>query len=146
MKLYKYALLRYVDNQPMDGDTKLNIISIKNSSKGSENLLIHELTHVRQFYKMFGISLFVAFVIAAPVLNLTLGYILGVLSLATDALCYKFIRKYREKCEVRAYQNQINYLKTSTGQPVDISFAVNALVNDYKLSITKEQAVQALGE
>lgn len=63
------------------GYTRLFAIFLKNKYKTDEGLLQHELTHVKQFYRI-------------PLLH---------------SYLYMFSKKYRLKCEIEAYKVQLSY-------------------------------------
>ena len=63
------------------GYTRLFAIFLRNKYKTDEGLLQHELTHVKQFYRI-------------PFLH---------------SYLYKFSKKYRLKCEIEAYKVQLSY-------------------------------------
>jgi hypothetical protein len=63
------------------GQTSGFVVTIRPECKSDEGLLQHELVHVWQFYRTFGIH----------------------------SILYKFIEKYRLSCEIEAYKKQLKY-------------------------------------
>ena len=84
------------------------IILIRPASKDDIGLLNHEKTHVRQFYRTFGLY--------------------GILN--------RF-KKHRLNFEIEAYKEQLKYGGT-------VEAYADYLVNNYNLSITKEEAIGRL--
>lgn len=62
------------------------------------------------------------------------------LLLIGHSLAYLLSKKYRLWAEVSAYRRQIE----AYGPAVDITWAVNALVNKYRLGITEDEAFSLL--
>lgn len=89
------------------------IILIRPSYKGNKGLLEHEKVHVRQFWSTLGLY----------------------------GIPYMLSKKYRLKCELQAYKEQLKYADTDKR-----SLFANYLATKYNLDITQEQAYKLLSE
>jgi len=82
-----FAVIIYVSNKPngFAGYTYPFVILINKKYENDIGLLQHELTHIKQIYRTFGLHLFL----------------------------YLFSKKYRLKAEVEAYRAQLKYSPNS---------------------------------
>jgi hypothetical protein len=82
----KYPFVKYVDTLPNDFAGMANgpFIRIIKSHKNDKGLYAHEIEHVKQWFKL-------------PFIH---------------SLLYKFVRKYRLYCEVKAYRIQLKYYQS----------------------------------
>jgi len=97
------------------GQATAFFVKIRPSHKGDKGLLVHELTHVRQFYRLF----------------------------VVHSLLYKLSKRYRYKSELEAYVNQIKTYKEE-GQEVDILYFADRLSKMYDLPYSKEEIYDKL--
>ena len=99
---------RFIDDG-FSGKAFGNIILIKPHYKNDKCLLMHELVHVKQFYKTFGLH----------------------------SVLYKLSEAYRLKCEIEAYTETIK-CKEYTNEN-QFRWIVKSLSNNYDLSYTYEE-------
>ena len=91
------------------------VIFIDPAFKDDPGLIPHEQVHVDQFFRTFGLHVFL----------------------------YRFSRSYRLEAEVEAYRKQLTCYPTEEYAPRLDSYA-EYLVAHYGLGITKEQAINAI--
>jgi hypothetical protein len=89
------------------------IILIRPSHKEDTGLLEHEKVHVRQFWSTLGLF----------------------------GIPYLLSKKYRLKCELAAYKEQLKYYSTDKR-----SLFAHYLATKYNLNITQEEALKLLSE
>jgi len=99
------------------GKTKGMVIRINEKYINDRGLLEHELTHVKQFYKL-------------PFIN--------------DFL-YTLLKSWRYKCELEAYAEQLRWYLIETIDVKIIRFAL-MLSSNYHLNITAQQVAKDLRE
>lgn len=115
MKLY---LVFYTDKFIPDGSrgcAKGPFIFIRPQCKEDEGLLAHEKEHVRQFW-------------ANPILH---------------GLQYKFQWKYRLRCEIAAYQQQLKYVQAGDKDRYRTHYA-EMVATRYKIPVTAEYVERLL--
>jgi hypothetical protein len=130
-----YFLLTYTDDLPekFGGIAWGPLIKIRPKYEGDKGLLEHEKTHVRQWYALTGLGLVIA---AALMLLVSPAFWpISVAAPFLHALIYKYLRPYRQWCEVRAYREQI-----AVGYYVHLDFAMTALVDKYDLGLDADEA------
>lgn len=136
----KYYHLKYVSSLPngFGGKAFMRKIKILEKYRGDKGLLEHEKFHVRCWWYCLAITwlvaaamffagsegLWVSFLIAGP---------------GVHSLLYR-IKYFRKLVEVKAYKIQLK-----VGGYKSPDFAVNALVNKYRLGISEKKARELLG-
>lgn len=137
----RYYVLRYSGQLPsgFGGSAQGPLITIHPKHKGDDGLLEHEKTHVRQWYLLTGLGLVIAVVLALFVSPALWAATTVVPFLHT--LLYKFLRPYRQWCEVQAYRKQI-----AVGGYLSSDFAATALVNKYDLNLKATEAAALLAK
>lgn len=112
-------------------------IRIRPKYKKDVGLLEHEKTHVLQWYVITGLALSIA---AALMLFVSPAFWpAAVVAPFLHPSLYKFMRAYRQWCEVQAYRKQI-----AVGGYANSDFAVTALVKKYDLNLNANEAVALL--
>lgn len=131
----RYYLLKHVDtlSNNFGGTTYGPLIMLLSKYKYDAGLLAHEKTHVLQWYMLLAIGLVLCTLMM--LLMSTAIWPMLVASLSLHQLLYKFIRPYRRWCEVKAYKKQI-----SVGNYTSTDFAVTALVKNYDLGLSVDEA------
>lgn len=113
------ALIFYVRTLESYGETRGVIVRIRTSPFYIKDVLGHELTHVRQFYRL-------------PIIH---------------SFLYYFWARYRLKCEVEAYKEQLSYYADAGPYVYNrklIAFA-KMLSENYRLNITRDEAEELIG-
>lgn len=131
----KYYILIYCKELPhgFGGTAKGPLIKLLSKYQADAGLLEHEKTHVRQWYAVLAIGLLISTLLMLLV-SPSLWPLYGMAPLL-HPLLYKFVRPYRQWCEVRAYRAQI-----SIGGYTSNEFAVAALVKKYGLGLSIDEA------
>lgn len=121
----------YKDN--VKGGYKMKLlpfIVINKEHKGDKGLLVHEITHVYQYFFWF--------VVVGIVLLLTTNWLVALVgAISTHDLLYTLVRPYRQYAEVTAFKRQLR-----VGGSIEV--AAKALARDYNLKLTYEQALTLL--
>lgn len=135
----KYYFVKYTDNIPekFAGEACGPLIKIRTRYVANQGLLEHEKVHVQQWYVGLIITIF-AVVLVALICTPLFMVLIGV-SPFSHSLLYKYVRVYRQWCEVCAYRKQI-----SVGDYESNCFAVIALVENYQLGISPQLATKLL--
>jgi len=121
------------------GDAKYWKVRINPKYQFDKGLMAHEYEHIKQWYR--SLILFIPLAFIAYFVTPT-ALVVGVpLVLMLHNNIYGSSEKYRFYCEVRAFRAQI---KTYKYEAWFFDWAANALVNQYNLKVTKEQALNAL--
>ncbi len=100
---------------PHEGCARLCFIFVRPGKRGDTALLSHEIVHVKQFYRTFGIH----------------------------GIRYRFSRQYRLCSEVEAYQEQLTYAPTGQRAMYAAVYA-SFIANRYDLTVTTEEAQKML--
>lgn len=114
------------------------VILMRPGPSATRGLLAHEICHVREWWWWFAGTLWVGLVAHAFGL-LSLALSAYVLSVGMRGIVYQLSRRYRQWSEVRGYRAQLFY-----GHGESLAGAVRALVEDYRLGLTPEQAEELL--
>ena len=128
-------IVRYTDSVPV-GQQKAFIVSINPEYKDDKGLHAHEYEHIKQWY--------ITLLLSALVVYLGLTYVSDVfyyfvaVPLVAHNLLYR-IRPYRKWSEAQAFKQSLKHYGIK-----HIDWAVNALVNDYNLNITRSDAEKLL--
>lgn len=131
----KYYLIKYAEKLPngYGGTAQGPLIKVLTKYKDDTGLLEHEKTHVRQWYFWLAAGLLLCTALTLSVSS-SLWPLFG-LAPVLHPLLYKFVRPYRQWCEVQAYRKQI-----AVGGYTSNDFAVTALVEKYGLGLSREKA------
>lgn len=137
----KYYIVKYTDDLApgFAGATQGPRIKIRPRYQDDHGLLEHEKTHVRQWYVLTGLGLVIAVALAVLVSPAFWSAVLVTPCLHT--LLYKFLRSYRQWCEVQAYRKQ-----SALGGYANSDFAVTALVDKYDLKLSATEAAALLAD
>lgn len=135
----KYFVVRYTNELPdqFGGLASGPLIKIRPKYASDQGLLEHEKVHVRQWYGGLLLVAALALVLAVGVAVPCGG--LAVFAPFAHGLTYKYCRRYRLWCEVRAYRQQL-----ALGAVVSHEFAVTALVQKYDLHLDRQEATALL--
>lgn len=137
----KYYILKYTDELPdgFGGTTFGPTIRIRPQYQDDQGLLEHEKTHVRQWYALMGLGL----AIVTAIVLLVSPALCPVAAVAPflHTLLYKFLRPYRQWCEVQAYRKQL-----AAGGYANSDFALAALVEKYHLRLSIAETRSLLGD
>ena len=134
----KYYILKYSDDLPegFGGTTQGPFIKVRPRYQNDGGLLEHEKTHVQQWYALMGLGL----AIVAAFMLLVSPALCPAAAVAPflHSLLYKFLRPYRQWCEVQAYRKQVE-----VDGYANSDFAVTALVEkyDFRLSIAEASSL-----
>ena len=131
----KYYLIKWTNNlaNGFGGTAQGPLIKILSKYKDDVGLIEHEKMHVRQWYVVMAIGLLLSTLLTLLV-SPSLWPLYG-LPPFLHQLLYKFMRPYRQWCEVRAYRKQI-----ATGGYTSNEFAVTTLVEKYDLDLSIDEA------
>lgn len=137
----KYYIVTYSDRLPdgFGGDAQGPFVRIRPKYNDDRGLLEHEKSHVRQWYALTGLGLVIAVAMAVLI-----APALGASVLVTPFLhpvFYRFLRPYRQWCEVQAYRKQ-----NAVGRYASSDFAMNALVEKYDLKLSATEAAALLAD
>ena len=119
IRFWPPAFVYYTDALPdgVGGEARAFIVRIRPVYKDDSGILAHELEHVRQAW---------------------CGLLLG------HALLYQFVRRYRQWAEIRAYREQMCWLRAD-GAYLSLDDAAWRLTSPrYNLGITIDEARAAL--
>ncbi|MFW0755462.1 hypothetical protein ACN1C3_12040 [Pseudomonas sp. H11T01] len=135
-----YYFLKYADNlsDKFGGEKYGPLIKIRPKHKEDPGLLVHQKTHVRQWYTVMATLLVIAVAGWMSVTPLFLS--LAGLAPFGHQLLYRYVRSYRRWCEVRAYH------QIAAGGYTNKEFAVNALVEKYDLGLNINEARALLSD
>ena len=131
----KYYWVRYIEKiaNGFGGTAHGPCIKILSKYKCDAGLLEHEKIHVRQWYVLLAFVLLLC-TLMTLVVSASLWPLYG-LAPFLHPLLYKFIRQYRQLCEVKAYRKQV-----AVGGYTSNEFAVTALVKKYDLGLSVSEA------
>ena len=119
--------------------TRGPVITVSEYHRGNRALLAHEIEHAKQWW----IGLLASLVVGAILYGFggSEGVALSIAAygIGMHSTAYLAIRPYRQWCEVEAYKKQI-----AVGNYKDKTFAINALVDMYRLNITRQEAARLL--
>jgi hypothetical protein len=137
----KYYILKYSDDLPdgFGGATQGPFIKVRPRYQNDGGLLEHEKTHVQQWYALMGLGL--AIVAALALLVSPALCPAAAVAPFLHPLLYKFLRPYRQWCEVQAYREQIEADGNSNSD-----FAVTALVEKYHFRLSIDEARALLND
>lgn len=137
----RYYRVKFTNDIPagFGGQANGPFVRILKKYRHDQGLLEHEKTHVRQWWG--GIGIMLVLTALACVCGLPGEVVVGLVGLAPSAhpLAYRLCRPYRQWAEVRAYRIQLG-----VGRYANSAFAVDALVNKYKLRLTPDKARRLL--
>lgn len=134
-----YFILKYTDKlaEGFGGEACGPLIKIRPKYASDDGLLEHEKVHVRQWYFVVIVALVVVALLALLV-STSLLVLVGSTPFV-HGLMYRYIRRYRQSCEVEAYKRQI-----AVGGYISTNFASTALAEKYKLGLSLSQAKSLL--
>ncbi len=124
------------------GTTHGPFVFITEKYKDNKAVLEHELTHVRQWAKLFMpfILIYIFMLTRYNDLEYAPYYpLILIFGFCLDSILYIYVRKYRLKAEIEAYRVQANY---ETGYPMT-TFA-KYLSTNYDLKIAEQEAYRLL--
>jgi len=131
-------IVKYTD-KVLQGESGLFVIYLNPAKRGDEGLLAHEYEHVKQWYLCLAIGLLLALGVYLLLSNLTASLFICAVSISLKGILYTYVKPFRQWAEVKAFRAQI---KVTDGEHQE--FFSNALVNNYKLSISYGKALQLL--
>lgn len=131
----KYYLTHITENLPsgFGGSAQGPLIKLLPKYQNDTGLLEHEKTHVRQWYFLLAVGLSIITLLTLLV-SISFLPLYGMVPFL-HPLLYKFARRYRRWCEVRAYRKQIG-----TCSYTSYDFAANALADKYNLGLSVDDA------
>ena len=131
-------IVKYTD-KVLQGESGLFVIYLNPAKRGDIGLFVHEYEHVKQWYLCLAIGLMLALGVYLLLSNLTASLFICAVSISLKGILYTYVKPFRQWAEVKAFRAQI---KVTDGEHQE--FFSNALVNNYKLSISYGKALQLL--
>ena len=125
------------------GDSKLFRIRLNPKYKDDKGLMLHEYTHVKQFYAGLCLGLVVALIVYLTSNRLDYTFYSLCIAPFWKGMAYKFFAPFRLLFEVQAFAKQISIEAAEHHEHYIKSFA-KSLSKNYNLSISEEKASQKL--
>jgi hypothetical protein len=125
------------------GDSKLFRIRLNPKYKDDKGLMLHEYTHVKQFYAGLCFGLVVALIVYLTYNRLDYAFYFLCVAPFWKGMAYKFLAPCRLFFEVDAFAKQISIEAAEHREHYIKSFA-KSLSKNYNLSISEEKASQKL--
>jgi hypothetical protein len=140
MKLPHYV---QITDKTAYGDSKLFRIRLNPKYKDDKGLMLHEYTHVKQFYAGLCFGLVVALIVYLASNRLDYTFYSLCIAPFWKGMAYTFLAPCRLFFEVDAFAKQISIESAEHHEHYIKSFA-KSLSKNYNLSISQEKASQKL--
>ena len=134
------AIVRYADGGSYGGIARLIYIQIQKKYRHDNGLLVHELTHVEQFYRLAPLAIlgFLSYVFG---LSAALSIVVGMVGLVSHSLLYLALPSFRYRMEIEAFRAQLSaYPSAAIDRELAIEKMVDIITTRYGLSVAREKA------